>query len=296
MIETWVFITILACFFQNLRSLFQKLLQEKLSNLGATYTRFGYGLPFVIFYFCLLIYLYDYGFPSFNFKFVLFCVAGGISQIIATYLLLKTFLLRNFAVANAYSKTEPIQAIFLSVVILNEKISIVGLIAIIIAVIGVLIFSITRRTDFNFNYGTLIGILSGTLFGIAAVCFRGASLSLDHDIALMSSATTLLIAISIQTMLFTFYLVYKEPMQIILSIKNFKYSLIVGFTGASASMCWFYCMAIQNVAYVRALGQIELLFSLIISFFYLKEKIKPNEVMGLLLMLFGIVLILVYVK
>lgn len=295
MIETWVLITVLACFFQNLRSLFQKKLQGTLSSLGATYTRFGYGLPFVIFYVCLLSYVYDLNISFFNIKFLLYCFVGGVAQIVATYLLLKTFLLRNFAVATAYSKTEPIQAIFLGIIILNEKITLLGFIAIIIAVIGVLLISIEKNIKLAFNFGTLIGILSGTLFGISAVSFRGASLSLDHDNPLVSSAITLLVAISLQTVFFTVYLAYKEPKQIVLSLRNLKYSLIVGFTGASASICWFYCMAVQNVAYVRALGQAELLFSFVISFYYLKEKVKINEMIGMLLMLFGIILIVIYI-
>ena len=217
------------------------------------------------------------------------------AQIVATYLLLKTFLLRNFAVATAYSKTEPIQAIFLGIIILNEKITLLGFIAIIIAVIGVLLISIEKNIKLAFNFGTLIGILSGTLFGISAVSFRGASLSLDHDNPLVSSAITLLVAISLQTVFFTVYLAYKEPKQIVLSLRNLKYSLIVGFTGALASICWFYCMAVQNVAYVRALGQAELLFSFVISFYYLKEKVKINEMIGMLLMLFGIILIVIYI-
>ena len=59
-------------------------------------------------------------------------------------------------------------------------------------------------------------------------------------------------------------------------------------------MCWFYCMAVQNVAYVRALGQIELLFSFMVSILYLKEKVRLNEIIGICVMLFGIILIVLY--
>ena len=300
MLETWIIVNIIACFLQNIRSLFQKKLQKELSNTGSTYTRFGYGFPFVIIYFYLLSYMFDFEIPKLNFEFIFYCIIGGVSQIIATYLLLKTFLLLNFAVANAYSKTEPIQAAFFGIIILSEQITSIGFIAIVIAVLGVLLIPISRDISLsNFrekmlNFSTIIGVLSGTLFGIAGVCFRGASLSLVHESSLMVSATTLLIAMTLQFVIFTLYLVYKEPQQIILSFKNYKYSMIVGASGATASMCWFYCMAVQNVAYVRALGQIELLFSFIVSIFYLKEKVRLNEIIGICLMLFGIILIVLY--
>ena len=292
MIETWVIITILACFLQNLRSLFQKKLQGTLSNLGATYTRFGYGLPFVLLYIIALFFYFDFSINNLTPTFLLYCFIGGITQIIATYILLKTYLLRNFAVSTAYSKTEPIQAVFFGIIILNEKINIMGFLAIILAVIGVLLVSIEKKI--NFNRGALLGILSGTLFGVSAVCFRGASLELDYINPLISSTVTLVAAITMQTIVFSIFILYKEPEQISLSFSKLKYSLIVGFTGASASMCWFYCMAIQNVAYVRALGQVELIFSLMISFFYLKEKVRSNELLGLILMLTGIILIILF--
>ena len=204
MIETWVLIGILACFMQNLRSLIQKKLQKKLSITGATYTRFGYALPFVIIYFYLLMIIFDYKFPILNTKFIFYCFIGGLSQIAATYLLLKTFLLKNFLVANAYTKTEPLLAAFLGIIILGEKLTFLGFLYIFIAVLGVLIMSIT--TDFRkvykknkiFGYSLFIGILSGLLFAVAAVCFRGASISLNHDNPLLASGTTLLIAIIIQ--------------------------------------------------------------------------------------------------
>ena len=149
MLETWIIVTIIACFLQNIRSLFQKNLQKKLSNTGSTYTRFGYGFPFVIIYVFFLSYVYDFEIPMLNFQFIFYCIIGGVSQIIATYLLLRTFLLLNFAVANAYSKTEPIQAVFFGTIILSEQITSIGFIAIVIAVLGVLLIQISKDISFS---------------------------------------------------------------------------------------------------------------------------------------------------
>ncbi|MDG2001216.1 MAG: EamA family transporter [Alphaproteobacteria bacterium] len=296
MIEIWIPITIFAAFSQNLRSIYQKKLQKNMSNISSTYTRFLFGLPFVLIYF---LFLYNFSNSKFlvsniNITFLLYCLIGGISQIIATFLLLKIFRTNNFSVATSYSKTEPIQAAFFGFILLSDPISFIGLIGIIIGLIGIIITSIKKidlRINF-FNLSVFYGLLSGSLFGLSAVLFRGASHSLFSIDYMLTSSFTLLIAIGIQTLILTIYILLKDIKQFYLLYFSLKDGLIVGFFGAFASICWFYAMSVQNVAYVRALGQIELIFTILASILYFKEKIIANEILGVLITLIGILIIL----
>tara|TARA_B100000686_G_scaffold322360_1_gene376024 strand:+ start:848 stop:1741 length:894 start_codon:yes stop_codon:yes gene_type:complete len=295
----WIPITILAAFSQNLRSTFQKKLQSNLSDIGSTYVRFLYGLPFAIIYLIVLNNKFGTSNILYSSKFFLFCSLGGISQIIATFLLLKIFNSKNFAVGTAYSKTEPMQAVFFGLIILNESINLIGLSGIVMGLFGVILMTIKSfNKTFSiltfFNTSTYLGILSGTFFGISAVLFRGASLSLNNSNFLLSSALTLAIVLFIQTLLLTIYLFYFDKKQILLTFNNFKDCIIVGFFGALASICWFYAMTIQNVAYVRALGQIELIFTIFITIFYFREKITINEIFGIILVILGIITIIMF--
>ena len=297
MLDLWVIITILAAFSQNLRSTFQKKLQSDLSDIGATNVRFLFGLPFAIIYFLFLHNSYEVTLTSIPNKFILFALIGGVSQIIATFLLLKIFNYKNFAVGTAYSKTEPIQALFFSILILGETISYMGMIGIIIGIFGVIFISyksnkLSYDNKPDSKTSIYLGLLSGALFGIAAVMFRGASLSLNLDNLLYSSGLTLLVALFIQTTLLGIYLLITDKNQILLSFDNFKDCTIVGFFGALASMCWFYAMSIQNVAYVRALGQIELVFTILMTLIYFKEKISFREIIGICFILIGITVII----
>jgi drug/metabolite transporter (DMT)-like permease len=296
MFEIWIPITIFAAFSQNLRSIYQKKLQKNISNISSTYTRFLFGLPFVFIYF---LFLYNYSNTTFlvsniNLQFIFYCLIGGISQIIATFLLLKIFMTNNFSVATAYSKTEPIQAAFFGFILLSDPISFIGFIGILIGLIGIMITSIKKvNLSINFfNLSVFYGLLSGSLFGLAAVLFRGASHSLFSIDYILTSSFTLLIAIGIQTLILTIYILIKDIKQFYLLYLNWKDSLIVGFFGAFASIGWFYAMSVQNVAYVRALGQIELIFTILASIFYFKEKIIKTEILGILITLTGILIIL----
>ena len=297
MLDLWVIITILAAFSQNLRSTFQKKLQSDLSDIGATNVRFLFGLPFAIIYFLFLHNSYEVTLTSIPNKFILFALLGGLSQIIATFLLLKIFNYKNFAVGTTYSKTEPIQALFFSILILGETISYMGVIGIIIGIFGVIFISyksnkLSYDNKPDSKTSIYLGLLSGALFGIAAVMFRGASLSLNLDNLLYSSGLTLLVALFIQTTLLGIYLIITDKNQILLSFDNLKDCTIVGFFGALASMCWFYAMSIQNVAYVRALGQIELVFTILMTLIYFKEKISFREIIGICFILIGITVII----
>jgi drug/metabolite transporter (DMT)-like permease len=61
-----------------------------------------------------------------------------------------------------------------------------------------------------------------------------------------------------------------------------------------ASAGWFTAMTIQNAAYVRALGQIELVFTFTAAVFFFRERPNRTEVIGILLVIGGILLLLLH--
>jgi drug/metabolite transporter (DMT)-like permease len=69
-------------------------------------------------------------------------------------------------------------------------------------------------------------------------------------------------------------------------------ALLVGACGMMASVGWFTAMAIQKAAYVRAVGQVELVFTFIISIAVFRERLRTIEVAGVLLIVAGILVLL----
>ena len=51
-------------------------------------------------------------------------------------------------------------------------------------------------------------------------------------------------------------------------------------------------MTLQNAAYVRALGQIELVFTFIASYLFFKEKSNFSELLGIIVLVVGILILL----
>lgn len=294
-------ITILAAFSQSIRSALQKHLTESLSTVGATQARFFYAVPFAIIYVGVLCYGMGYTLPTPNPMFYLYAIVGGLSQIVATALLLRLFSYRNFFVGITYSKTETIQAALLGFFILADGLTAGAIIGISLGIVGVMIMSSTRNsTSFAGllnslkSRSALTGISAGLFFGISAVSFRGASLSLDGGFVIQA-AFTLMVVLVFQSVVVSLYLIKREPGQMTAVITNWRISWLVGVTGMIASACWVTAMTIENACHVRALGQVELVFAFAASTLIFKEKTSKLEFLGISVILAGI-LILVFFK
>ena len=138
-----------------------------------------------------------------------------------------------------------------------------------------------------------VGLLSGALFGLAAISYRGASLALGGPNFLMQASVTLAFVIVLQSCLLLAWMFLREPGQFGLIRRAWKPSLRVGIAGASASLGRFMAMTLQNAAVVKALAQVEMLFAFATSVFLFKEKVNRIELAGCLLIVAGIVVMMV---
>lgn len=300
--ETWVLITIAAAFLQNVRSAMQKHLKGVMGTTGATFVRFGFGLPFAMLYLLLLWQVAGRSLPVPNGTFFLWAVIGGLAQIAATFLLVHLFSFRNFAVGTAYSRTEPAQAAVFGLIFLGEKASQGTLVAIAVSVVGVMLISVARTT---FSPRTLvtsvfsrtagIGLLSGTFFGLSAVSYRSASLALAPSLPtpdyMMQASYTLGFVILLQTAIMLFWIVLRERGELPRIAAAWKPAFVVGFVGASASFGWFMAMTLQQAAVVKVVAQVEMLFTFASSFFIFREWINRLELLGCLLIVLGVVML-----
>ncbi|MDA4846265.1 DMT family transporter [Hoeflea poritis] len=296
--ELWIPITIAAAFLQNVRSAMQKHLKGVMGTTGATFVRFGFGFPFALLFVAVLHFGFGMALPAWHGTFLIWAVIGGIAQIAGTQLLVYLFSFRNFTVGTAYSRTEPAQAALFGLVFLGETVSIGSLFAIAISVVGVMLLSVAHSAVTWKNLFTsvlsrtaLIGLASGTGFGIAAVAYRAASLSLGGPNFMMQAAVTLAFVIVLQTVLMLVWMVLREPAELRRVAAAWKPSLVVGLAGASASFGWFMAMTLQQAAYVKVLAQVEIIFTIASSVFIFRETIKRLEIVGTLLIVAGVVVL-----
>jgi drug/metabolite transporter (DMT)-like permease len=300
-VEAWIPITLSAAFFQNLRSALQRHLKGRLSTTGATFSRFAYAAPLALVYVLALASLTGEDLPAPNPTFLAYAAIGGLAQITATALLLYSFSFRNFAVGTTYSKTETVQTAIFGILILGDPLGLGAAAAIVISLIGVMAISVARTRMSLLGLLTslaeksaLIGIASGAFFGLSAISYRGASLSLGDHGFLIRAAFTLACVTAFQTLVMAVYMRVREPGQVSAVFRAWRVAAWAGITGMIASAGWFTAMTIQNAAYVRALGQIELVFTFAASILMFHEWPNRTEVTGILMIIGGILLLLLH--
>ncbi len=297
--ELWIPLTIAAAFFQNIRSAMQKHLRGKLSTLGASYVRFVYAWPIALVYLFAVIVIEGQPLPGFNSSFLLYALFGGICQIMFTIFLLWLFSFHNFAVGTTFSKLETVMVAIFGLLLLGDKLTPAIIVAIAMSTLGLVVLSagqaklnISNLISGLWRLPTLIGLACAAWLGMSVVLFRAASLSLNLDSFMVAAAFTLLIVLIMQIAIMTVLIGLREPTQLSRVMTHWRPSLLVGISGGLASIGWFTAFTLQNATYVRALGQIELIFTFAVTLLFFREKVARAEIAGILLVTASIIIIL----
>lgn len=136
----------------------------------------------------------------------------------------------------------------------------------------------------------LIGFLISLLWGLSPILTKERMSKIDYEIIL-------LLDIFLYFILIFFYILYKnESIKERLLKIDLKTLLITLFAGIFCTFIpgylYVYCLdKSDNTAIVCAIVGISPLFTLIISYLYLNEKITLASIMGILLIVIGIVII-----
>ncbi|MDU8909964.1 DMT family transporter [Aestuariicoccus sp. MJ-SS9] len=279
--DLWIAVTLSAAFFQTLRFMLHKVLSMgALSTTGSTFARFAWVV--------VGAYLAARGaaVPDLSAVFWAYALAGALGQILATSFVIALFRTRNFAVGITFKKTEVIQTAIMGLIVLGEEISAGGWGAILIGLLGVLMLSDTPGLQGNLlrRIGTravALGLASGFFFAISAVGYRGASLSLDSADPLVRAGVTLVCVTSVQTLAMSLWLRWREPGQITAVWRARRTAVWLGLTSMAGSLGWFTAYTLQTAAYVQALGQVELIFSLLASVLFFRERPTLRELAGI---------------
>ncbi|MFV0491008.1 MAG: DMT family transporter [Pseudorhodobacter sp.] len=294
--ELWVLFVLLAAAVQTLRFSLQKRLKGLgLSTGGATFSRFLFAVPLAAGGVALLIGMRGHALPVPGPAFWAYAIMGASTQILATFWTVALFSERSFAVGIAFTKTETILVALFSALLLGEAVSGLGIVAILIGFCGVILLSRPPEgwgQGGVFNRATILGLLAGGAFGLSAIGYRAATQEIVSDDPLFRAAVALTAATGFQTLAMSAWLRWREPGEITKVLSAWRGTLLVGVTGMLGSLFWFAAFALQNAAYVRSAGQVELIFSILVSTIVFREIPRLREIAGMVLLVLSILLII----
>lgn len=288
--ETWVVLAIAAAAAQTVRFALQKILAgASLGPAAATWARFLYSAPVVVLFMAAYIAANDIPLPPVAPSFWPYALMGGGAQILATICTVALFRQRAFAVGITFKKTEVMLTALAGLLILGDHIPALGAAFIALGFVGVLLLSKPPEGGGVINAGAVLGLASGAFFALSAVGYRGATLAMDSSDTFLVAGLTLAFVASAQCLALGAWLALREPGQITATLASWRTSAFVGVFSLIGSWCWFAAFKLQNAAYVFAVGQIELIFSLIVGVFLFAERPKPREILGMIILTVSII-------
>lgn len=299
-IPFWIPVTIGAAFFQVWRTALQARLRQELSTGGASFIRYLFAIPVDIAMLLSAWWWFPVNLPTPSLTIIGLCLGGGVAQIIGTVLLITAFGLRNFVVGTAYAKTEAAQLVLITVVFFGAHLPALAILGIMIAVLGVLALSFVDQPIglralilASVQPAALCGLGAGFAFALTALAIRAASLRLPLATpVVLKAALILLITNTLQTLVQGTYMMFRQREQLHRCMRAWRKAAPVGALSAIGSLGWFTGFALTAVALVRGLGQIEMVFTFLFGHHFLKERVRWQEILAVLVVTGGVVMII----
>lgn len=298
-LPAWIPVTLFAAAMQAGRTALQANLKGVLSAGGSSFVRFFYALPVD----ALLLFgvWWALAQPSvpWGSAWILLCLIGGVSQILGTYCLVRAFHSHNFVIGTAYAKTEAVQLVLISVLVFGIALPMMAMIGVLVAVVGVMWLSVPpgRLTlsgwaRESIRPAALFGLAAGLGFAVTALALRAASESMGNEASVLFKAMLILLVTNgLQTLIQGAWLGVTARAELGRVLREWRRAVPVGVLSALGSGAWFTAFSLTQVALVRGLGQIEMLFTLLLGHFLLRERFSWREATGLLVLSFGVLLI-----
>ncbi|WP_416307300.1 multidrug transporter [Neptunicella sp. SCSIO 80796] len=287
----WIFFTLLAAFMQSWRNAFQSRLGQEVKVTGVTLARFLWASPVAAVYLGLLYYWQPAPVPVFTAPFSGFVVGAALMQILATALMVKLFKMNNYAIGAGLAKSEALVAAVLGMLFFGTSLSMLGWGGVIIG--GIAVFLMSARQGFRgLSVNTvLLGLACGSSFALTSLWVREASLALNLPFP-YSAAWVLLLVISLQTLILVVFLLLQDPASLKALWQRPKLTLLTSIASCVGSIGWFSAMSLQTVPYVKTLGQVEVFFTMLISAYWLKQKLQIKDALGLVLIAIAAIMVM----
>ena len=289
----WIPFTVTAALGQVARNAMQRSLTGPLGTWGATNIRFLFGFPFSVIFFAVVIAVTGDRVPWPSATFWPWLILGALSQIAGTGMMLLAMNDRSFVVTTAYLKTEAIQTAIFGFVFLGDHLTLLKVIAILIATAGVVIAALRPGAAKGFAdlKPTLLGLVAAAAFALSAVGFRGAVIVVPGVSFVTAASCTLVFGLFVQTLVLTAYLLARAPDVLRKILGLWKPSMLAGFMGAFASQFWFLAFALTAAANVRTLALVEVLFAQGVAYYSFKQPLSARELSGIVLIVIGVALL-----
>ena len=284
----WIPFTLMAAFMQAWRNAFQNQLSKEVSTAGVTLSRFIYAPPVAAIYLALLYLFKPAAVPQLSFTFVGLVLLAALAQILATALMVVLFRKRNYAIGVGLVKSEAVIAAILGALFFGAALNATAWVGVIIGALAFWLMTNPKSLKAASLDTLLIGLGSGLAFALTTLWVREASLVLGLPFP-HGAAWVLLLVLMTQAVVLGGWVAWREPDTLKALLARPGQVLRISVLSCLGSLGWFTAMSLETVALVKTLGQVEVLFTLLISARWFKEQLSLRDLAGLALIVVGAV-------
>jgi drug/metabolite transporter (DMT)-like permease len=294
----WLPLSLIAGFLQIVRNAAQRGLSDEAGPWGATLVRFLFGLPFALIFLALVYWFAPPVAPRLEARSLVILAIGAGAQVCATAALIASMRASSFALGSTFQHMSlPLAALF-GALFLGDMLGLWAWIGIAMATVGLLGaswpaggFATGLRAGFGGFKAGLYGLLSGACFAVSANAFRACGMAIDPMAPFFSSSLTLVLTQSFQSIVLGTVLYVVDRRALTALFRDYRASLLAGFTGAAASACWFAALTLAPAALVRAVNAlVEAPAATVMGWVRFKESLDLRRALGAGLIVAGVLL------
>lgn len=280
---SWIIFALLAAFFSGITSVLAKVgIKDVDSNL-ATAIR-----TVIILIFSIILVLFMKSFNeiyNLNKKNLIFLISSGIATSLLWISYFKALQYGSVSKVTPIDKTSIVLTLILSSIFLNESITFIKIISIVLILSGT--FLMVKKEKETNNKWIIYAILTAVFASLATILSKIGLNDIDSNFA---SLLRTFIALIIIWIIVLINKKYKEIKYI-----NRKGWLFIILSGISTGLSWLcYFKALQNgeASIVFPIEKLSVLVAVIFSWIFLKEKVTIKSIIGLILIVIGTLILI----
>lgn len=276
----YIIYALLASVFSGLTSVFAKTGIKNIDSLLATFLR-----TIVISLFLFLIVIWKENLNDIfllDKKTILFLILSGISNTLLWICYFKALDLGTVSKVTPVDKTSIVLTLILSSLFLNEKITSIKIISIVLILSGTFLTIKKESKDSKDNKWIIYAILTAVFTSTTTVLSK---------IGIESTNTTLITFLRtiVVLIILTTITLFKKKYKSIKDIEKRSWLFII-LSGLSTSLSWlfyFKALALGEASVVFPIEKLSLVVSILISITFLKEKINKKQIIGIIIIVIG---------
>lgn len=276
----YIIYALLASVFSGLTSVFAKTGIKNIDSLLATFLR-----TIVISLFLFLIAIWKENLNDIfllDTKTILFLILSGISNTLLWICYFKALDLGTVSKVTPIDKTSVVLTLILSSIFLNEKITSIKIISIVLILSGTFLTIKKESKDSKDNKWIIYAILTAVFTSTTTVLSK---------IGIESTNTTLITFLRtiVVLIILTTITLFKKKYKSIKDIEKRSWLFII-LSGLSTSLSWlfyFKALALGEASVVFPIEKLSLVVSILMSITFLKEKVNKKQIIGIIIIVIG---------